>query len=61
MKTPRRQAVVATAKSFEYRPLLISRDQEGRVPAAFERRIGQCDTRFRLSANDGGNPLIAFR
>ena len=61
MKTRCRQAVVATAKPLEDRPLLFSRDQEGRMPAALERRIGQRDTRFGLGADDGGNPLVAFR
>ena len=56
-----RQAVVAAAKASEYRPLLFPCNQEGGMPAALKRRIGQRNTRFRLGADDGGDPAVALR
>ena len=34
--------------------------QEGCIPAAFQRGIGQRDARFGFSADDGGGPTVAL-
>ena len=60
MKARRRQLVVAVTKSGECRPLFFPGDQEDRVPAALKHRIGQCDARFGLGADDGGDPTVAL-
>ena len=41
-------------------PAGAARDQKRRVPAAFERRIGQGDAHLRLGADHLGDPALAF-
>jgi len=57
---PRRaaQIVVAAVKLAKYRVLLFHPDQKYCVSAASDRRIGQRDARFGLSADDGGAPSV---
>ena len=55
-----RQGVLAALKPAEDLPLLLPGDEECYMPAAFERRIGECDAGGGLGSDGRGHPPLAF-